>query len=276
MKTYKSYTNSMRHVCLINKSILSNHNRDEFISKLLVMFNKHYSGRNNSGHITVFTKGKRKDRFYRYIDFKRNIYNVPGIIYCHEYDPNRSSFISLVVYKNNICCYILGVKHLSVGDFVSSYKTNFLNEMLYNKGDSNKLLYLPVNSMIHNLELWPNSGGVYIRSAGTFGKILKKMNSINKVLVELPSGIYVYTSIYSSATLGVVSNMDHHKIILGKAGRKRWLGYKSIVRGVAMNPIDHPHGGGEGKRSADAFKKSPWGKVLRWKNKKKIKIFDLI
>lgn len=276
MKNYKSFTNSMRHVCLINKNILSNKNKNEKIHNLMLNINKNFSGRNNSGHITVFTKGKRKNRFYRYINYNRNIYNIPGIVYSNEYDPNRSSFISLIVYKNNICCYILGIKQLIVGDIITSYKDNYLNEMLYKKGDSNQLLYLPISSLIHNLELWPKFGGIYIRSAGTYGKISKKLLGFNKVLVELPSNTFVYVSSFSCATLGIVSNLNHNKIVLGKAGRKRWLGYKSVVRGVAMNPVDHPHGGGEGKRSADSFKKSPWGKILRWNNKKKIKIFDIV
>ena len=277
LKTFKSLTNSMRHVCLINKNILSNNiNKLNYLKKLIFLNKKNYSGRNNSGHITVFTKGPRKKKLYRVINFKRDIYNIPGIIYSVEYDPNRSSFISLLVYKNNICCYILSVQHLKVGDVIKSYNSDALFELLYKKGDNNKLLFLPVGGIIHNLELWPGNGGIYIRSAGTYGKILKKLYNCNKVLIELPSKSSFYASLFSSATLGIVSNPTHNKIIIGKAGRNRWLGRKSIVRGVAMNPVDHPHGGGEGKRSDDSFKKSPWGKIRKWKNNKKIKILDLV
>jgi len=267
----------MRHVCLIDKSILSNKQKKQSgITNLIFNKKKNYSGRNNSGHITIYTKGNRHKKSFRIIDFKREYYNIPATIYSIEYDPNRSSFISLIIYKNFICCYILSVHHLKIGDTITSYKTDFLFELLYNKGDSSKLLYLPIGGIIHNIELWPNNGGIYVRSAGTYGKILKKITSCNKALIVLPSTNYLYASLYSSATLGIVSNYNHNKQILGKAGRKRWLGKKSKVRGVAMNPVDHPHGGGEGKRSDDSFKKSPWGKIIKWKNKKKIKIFDLI
>lgn len=274
LKTLKCLTNSMRHVCLINKNILSNDKNK--LNKLVFLKKKNFAGRNNNGRITVYTKGPRKKKLYRLIDFKRQYYNVPATIYSLEYDPNRSSFISLIVYKNNLFCYILSIEHLRIGECIVSYNTDALFELLYQKGDSNKLLFLPVGGIIHNVELWPSYGGIYIRSAGTYGKILKKLYHCNKALIVLPSKSYCYVSLYSSATIGVVSNGLHNKIILGKAGRNRWLGRKPKVRGVAMNPVDHPHGGGEGKRSDDAFKKSPWGKILKWKNKKKIKFFDLI
>jgi large subunit ribosomal protein L2 len=277
MKKFNSYTSSMRHVCLIDKNnIVSNNNKNKLINNLILYIGKKHSGRNNSGHITVFSKGTRHDRFYRYIDYKRNVLNVPGIIHSIHYDPNRSAFISLVFYKNGIVSYIISVHKLCVGEIIYSRKGVNSDEIYYNKGDNSQLLYLPISSVIHNLELWPNNGGIYIRSAGTYGIILKKLFQLNKVLIELPSKNLFYASIFSKATLGIISNPQHNKIILGKAGRKRWLGIKSIVRGVAMNPVDHPHGGGEGKRSDDAFKKSPWGKVLKWRNKKKIKLFDLV
>ncbi len=278
MNKYKSLTNSMRHVCLINKkSILSFKNKKNIrINNLIFNYFKNFSGRNNSGHITVYTKSKRVKKLYRLIDFKRNLYNIPGIVYSTEYDPNRSSFISLIVYKNYVCRYILSVQYLNTGEMITSYHSNFLYELMYKKGDSNKLIYLPIGAIVHNIELWPNNGGIYIRSAGTYGKILKKLFNCNKVLIQLPSNSLIYVSLYSSATLGVVSNINYNKIVYGKAGRNRWLGKKPNVRGVAMNPVDHPHGGGEGKRSDDSFKKSPWGKIRKWTNKKRIKIFDLI
>lgn len=267
----------MRHVCLVNKkNIILSHQQQKKTSLKNLIFNtnKNYAGRNNSGHTTVYTKGRRNKRLYRLIDFKRQIYNIPARIYTKEYDAHRSSYISLIVYSNFICCYILSVLNVNIGDYVTSYKTDHLYELLYKKGDSNKLFYLPIGSFIHNVELWPKQGSIYIRSAGTYGKILKKTK--NKVLIELPSKSYCYTSMHSFATLGVVSNNMHNKRVLGKAGRNRWLGYKSKVRGVAMNPVDHPHGGGEGKRSADSLKKSPWGKINKWVNKKRIKYLDLI
>ena len=275
MKKYNSITNSMRHVCLIDKTLLRKKNS---VTKLF--WNKkikNFSGRNNTGSISVYSKGTRKKRLFRIIDYKRNILNIPGIIYSNEYDPNRSSFISLVVYKNFICCYILGIQNLDIGSYIYNYNSNFKkNSLFYKKGDKNILLYLSTGSIIHNLEYLPNNGSIYIRSAGTYGKIIKKYLRFNKALIQLPSGYTLYSSIYSSATLGIVSNPLHNKVSLGKAGRNRWLGKKSSVRGVAMNPVDHPHGGGEGKKSAPSFKRSPWGKISKWKNKKKIKKFHLI
>jgi len=267
MKKYNSITNSMRHVCLIDKSILRNTVK---ISNLFLI-KKNNSGRNNSGKITVYTKGKKKHKkLYRIIDYKRINWNIPGTIYTNEYDPNRSSFISLVVYKNNICCYILGVHNLNIGSTVYSYNNINNNYLSYKKGYSNKLLYLVTGSVIHNVEYYPGKGGIFIRSAGTYGKIIKKYLNLNKVLIELPSKTKFYTSLYSNATLGMVSNSFHNKVNLGKAGRNRWLGNKSNVRGVAMNPVDHPHGGGEGKKSNPSFKRSPWGKIYKWNNKKRI------
>lgn len=267
----------MRHLRLINKSILSNNNKNNIISILTVNISKN-SGRDNKGHITVFTKNASTSfkKRYRFIDYKRDLFNVPGIVYSIEYDPNRSSFISLVLYKNNICCYIISVNGLNIGEQVQSYKDFSIYERSYSKGDNNQLLYLPISTLINSLELWPSKGGVYIRSAGSYGKILKKLTHINKVLIELPSNSLFYASIFSRATIGICGNINHNKIILGKAGRNRWLGCKPIVRGVAMNPIDHPHGGGEGKRSSDSLKKSPWGRILKWNNKRKIKFLDLI
>lgn len=266
MKKYNSITNSMRHVCLIDKSILSSKSK---ISSLFFI-KKNNSGRNNSGKITVYTKGRKNKNQYRFIDYKRINYNIPGIIYSNEYDPNRSSFISLVVYKNNICCYIIGVQNLNVGNVIYSYNNININYLSYKKGYSNNILYLITGSIVHNVEYIPGKGGIFIRSAGTYGKIIKKYLNLNKVLIELPSKTKFYTSIYSNATIGMVSNPLNNKTLIGKAGRNRWLGNKSTVRGVAMNPVDHPHGGGEGKKSNPSFKKSPWGKINKWHNKKRI------
>lgn len=218
MKKYKSITNSMRHVCILEKSILSS-NKNGVSNKLLFNRNiKNYAGRNNSGRITVYTKGVKRKRLYRIIDYKRNIYNVPALIYSTEYDPNRSSFISLIIYKNHICCYISSINNLNIGTYITTYKNN---NLLYKKGDNNKLLFFNTGAIIHNLEYLPNNGGIYIRSAGTYGKIIKKYLRFNKALVELPSKSIFYASIYSSATLGVVSNPNYNMINIGKAGRNR-------------------------------------------------------
>jgi large subunit ribosomal protein L2 len=154
MKKFNSYTSSMRHVCLIDKNnIVSNNNKNKLINNLILYIGKKHSGRNNSGHITVFSKGTRHDRFYRYIDYKRNVLNVPGIIHSIHYDPNRSAFISLVFYKNGIVSYIISVHKLCVGEIIYSRKGVHSDEIYYNKGDNSQLLYLPISSVIHNLEL---------------------------------------------------------------------------------------------------------------------------
>jgi len=260
----------MRHVVLVNNDFLIKKTNN----KLILHKNKNFSGRNNSGRITVFSKGTRHARKYILLDYKRLNKNVPGILYLNQYDANRSSFISLILYKNNICCYIIGIHNLNIGSTITSYSNSISllsnNEISYKKGDSNKLIFFTTGSIIHNVEYLPNKGGIFIRSSGTYGKIIKKYFKINKVLVELPSKTKFYTSLYSNATLGIVGNILHNKISLGKAGRSRWLGKKSTVRGVAMNPIDHPHGGGEGKKSNPSFKRSPWGKILKWQNKKEL------
>jgi len=268
MKKYKSLTNSMRHVCLINKDFLSKSNsttkltNSSFIAK--------DSGRNCHGHTTVYTKSNRKKRFYRLIDFKRIIFDIPAKIYTNEYDPNRSTFISLIVYKNNLCTYILGINGVTIGATIYNYSLNRFPR-IYKKGDSDFLCKLPIGSIIHNIEYLPSHGSIYIRSAGTYGKLLRKNVKYNLILIELPSKYIFYASPYSKATLGVLNNSMHHLRKIGKAGRNRWLGCKPNVRGVAMNPVDHPHGGGEGKRSSDAHKKSPWGKINRWYNSKMLK-----
>lgn len=274
MKRYNSITNSMRHVCILDKNILR---KKKSVTNLFLNKNiKNFAGRNHSGRTTVYTKGTKHKRLFRIIDYKRHIYDIPALIYSKEYDPNRSSFISLFVYKNYICCYVLSIKNVSLGSYVHTYKNINIDSFYYSKGDKHKLLYLSTGSIIHNLESLPNYGAIYIRSAGTYGKLIKKYLRFNKILIELPSKTILYSSIYSSATLGIVSNSNFSKIHLGKAGRNRWLGKKSSVRGVAMNPVDHPHGGGEGKKSGPSVKRGPWGKISKWNNKKRIKKFYFI
>lgn len=153
MKTYNSLTSSMRHVRLIDKSVLSNNKMSNKINKKLTLYIGSPSGRNNSGHITVFTKSSVSKRLYRIIDYNRHILNVPGVVYSIHYDPNRSSFISLILYKNNITCYILGVLNLNIGETIVSYRDYSHCERSYNKGDCNQLIYLPISTSIHNLEL---------------------------------------------------------------------------------------------------------------------------
>lgn len=215
MLKYKSITNSMRHVCLVDKRHLFKNRSATCLTGGVIKKN---AGRNNSGSITVRSRCSTS-RKYIYIDYKRCIYNIPGVIFSKEYDSNRSSFISLVLYKNNICSYILSVHGTYIGDII--YTHNYNIKKYYFKGDSNFLLFLAPGSIVHNMEYTPGSGSKILRSAGTYGKLLKKYHHSNKVLIELPSKKRLYTSTFSKATLGTVSNKYYNKVSLGKAGRKR-------------------------------------------------------
>lgn len=192
---------------------------------------------------------------------------TPGYVSRIEYDPNRSSFISLVIYASNICTYLLHTAGLSIGDRIMSYIDISLAGLdnlpvTFNNGDSSFLFCIPNGSLIHNLESLPSSGGVFAKSAGSYCTILKKFFNLRKSFIQLPSSSMRSFSFFCFATKGIVSNDLHYRISLGKAGRRRLLGHNPIVRGVAQNPVDHPHGGGEGKKSKKAFPRTAWGKML--------------
>jgi large subunit ribosomal protein L2 len=208
-------------VYLINKKILC---RDKSVRELKsTICNK--AGRNNTGAITVFSKGKRwHTKQVRTLLHKRINHNVAGVIYRMEYDPNRSSFISLLVYKNKVCCYVLSIKNTDIGFEVTAYNEvvgayAVQSKRAYRVGDSNKLCNLFIGSIISNLEKYPDSGSTYIRSAGAYGKVIKKHRRL--CLIALPSNKLIYASLASFATLGVISNEAHIKQVIGKAGRNR-------------------------------------------------------
>jgi large subunit ribosomal protein L2 len=215
---------------------------------------KSSGGRNNTGKMTARHRGGGNKRLYREIDFKRNKFEVPGKVAAIEYDPNRSSRIALIVYKDGEKRYILAPQGLSVGtEIVSSDSADI------KVGNSLKLRNIPVGTQIHNIELQPGRGAQIVRSAGTGAQLMAKEGKY--ALVRLPSGETRMVLLECRGTIGVVGNNDHENISLGKAGKKRYLGQRPHVRGVAMNPVDHPHGGGEGKapvgRSGPVSK---WGK----------------
>jgi large subunit ribosomal protein L2 len=255
--TYHPFTPSLRHTCLVNKRNLLNNNK---LNNLLISLQK-FSGRNNSGQITVRHRGGGYKNIYRKVDFKRNLLNIPGQIYSIEYDPLRSSFISLVSFLNGIYCYILATKfNLKKNLFIYNY-----NEKVsyYNVGDSNFLLFFSNGTLIHNIEFVPGKGGLFSRSAGTYSILINGDNKMIKI--KISSGKILILSPYCRATFGIVSNSWYRDINLGKAGRNRWLGIRPSVRGVAMNPIDHPHGGGEGKKTGRASPYSVWGRMQKTK-----------
>jgi len=254
---YNPITPSLRQTCLINKRLLNK----ILLKNNLVIHLSSKSGRNNSGKISVRHKGGGHKKLYRKIDFNRNLLDIPGYIYSIEYDAIRSAFISLVFYANGIYCYILASKFdLRSKLFIYNYSSK---PSFYSTGDSNILLFFSNGTLLYNIENFPGEGGLFTKSAGTYS-ILVNGDSF-KTKIKLPSGVIKDLSSYCRATIGIVSNEWYRYINLGKAGRSRWLGIRPSVRGVAMNPIDHPHGGGEGKKTGRASPFSVWGKMQKTK-----------
>jgi large subunit ribosomal protein L2 len=229
---------------------------------LLTTLNKH-SGRNSYGRITVRHRGGGNRRKYRIIDFKRDKVDMPATVLTLEYDPNRSANIALVQYEDGEKRYILAAHGLKVGDKVVSGVGSDIKP-----GNTLPLQNIPVGTFIHNIELYPGRGGQIARSAGILAQLMAKENGY--ALVRLPSGELRNLQLNCKATIGQVGNIDHENVKLGKAGRRRHMGWRPSVRGSAMNPNDHPHGGGEGKapigRSGPV---TPWGKpTLGYKTRK--------
>ena len=210
-------------------------------------------GRNNHGRITSRRRGGGHKRRYRIIDFKRNKYDVEATVIAIEYDPNRYSRIAFFEYVDGEKRYIIAPEGLTDGDKVMSSK----NKIPFNVGNSLPLDIIPEGMLIHNIELKPGKGGQMDRSAGSYARIVAKEGRL--VTLKLPSGEMRMVMDSCLATVGVVGNSSHENIKIGKAGRSRWLGKRPKVRGVAMNPVDHPHGGGEGRTSGGRHPVSPWG-----------------
>ena len=222
-------------------------------------------GRNNTGRITVRRRGGGHKRRYRIIDFKRNKLDMPAKVLTIEYDPNRSSNISLVQYEDGEKRYILSPVDLVVGDVVISGE----NVPLKN-GNCLPLINIPTGLFVHNVELQPGKGGQVVRSAGASAQVMAHDDGM--CTLKLPSGEIRMVSDSCMATIGQVGNTIHEQIVSGKAGRTRWLGRRPKVRGVAMNPVDHPMGGGEGKSSGGRHPSTPWGKPTKgYKTRKKNK-----
>ncbi|MEE2657045.1 MAG: 50S ribosomal protein L2 [Candidatus Latescibacterota bacterium] len=211
-------------------------------------------GRNNRGRMTMRRRGGGHKRRYRIVDFRRNKYGVPGRIATIEYDPNRSAFIALVIYRDGDKRYILVPQGLKVGDQVVAGL-----DAPVAPGNSLPLSRIPVGTTVHNIELKPGQGGRMARSAGAGVQIMGRDEENGRAQLRLPSGEIREVQIECYATVGQVGNADHRNVVLGKAGRARWLGRRPKVRGVVMNPVDHPHGGGEGKSSGGRHPVTPWG-----------------
>lgn len=226
--------------------------------KALTIGLKKTGGRNNSGRITCWHKGGGHKRSYRMIDFKRNKIDMPATVERIEYDPNRTAFIALVKYKDGQMSYIIAPNGLKEKDVIISGEKSDIKV-----GNALPLSAIPVGTVVHNVELKPGKGAQMVRSAGTSVKIESKDSGY--VLLKLRSGEVRKVLAACFATIGTVSNQDQQNTKKGKAGRNRWLGVRPTVRGVAMNPVDHPHGGGEGKTSGGRHPVTPWGKSTKGK-----------
>ena len=211
-------------------------------------------GRNNFGRITARHRGGGHRRRYRIIDFKRNKFDSIAVVKTIEYDPNRSSRIALVLYPDNEKRYVIAPDGLKVGDEIVSTKEG---QAPFKAGNAMPLGKIPEGLLVHNVELKPGKGAQMVRSAGSYARIMASDSGM--VTLKLPSGELRMVAETCLATIGSVGNKSHENISIGKAGRSRWLGRRPKVRGVAMNPVDHPHGGGEGKTSGGRHPVSPWG-----------------
>lgn len=214
---------------------------------------KKHAGRNNKGRITVRHRGGGHKRFYRIIDFKRNKIGIPAKVNAIEYDPNRSARIALLFYVDGEKRYMLAPNGLQVGDTVVSGP-----DAPIRTGNALPLEVIPTGSQVHNIELYPGRGGQMVRSAGTSAQLMAKQGDY--VTIRMPSGEVRLVHHKCMATLGQVGNVDHENIVIGKAGRNRHKGRRPTVRGSAMNPRDHPHGGGEGRAPIGGQPKTKWGK----------------
>ena len=226
------------------------------------------AGRNNQGRITIRHRGGGHKRHYRIIEFKRNKIDIPAKVAAIEYDPNRSARIALLHYADGEKRYILAPVGLKVGEQILSGE-----KVEIRVGNALPLNNIPLGSIIHNIEFKPGRGGQLARSAGTYGQLIAKEG--NYVHVRMPSGHVHLLRKECYATMGQVGNLEHNSIVYGKAGRRRWLGWRPTVRGVVMNPHDHPMGGGEAKTSGGGHPVSPWGVLAKGgKTRKKHKYSD--
>lgn len=249
IKTYKPYTPSRRFMTGLSSSdITSKPSVRSLLMKLPVT-----AGRNNNGRITSRHKEGGAKKLYRIIDFKRNKFNIEGTVSAIEYDPYRNCRIALVTYKDGEKRYIIQPAGLAVGDLVISAEGG----LDIKTGYAMKLKNIPIGTIIHNIELHPGAGGQLARSAGASAQIMGREGKYT--IIRMPSGEMRYILEECMATIGTVGNADFANISIGKAGRNRHRGIRPQTRGAAMNPVDHPHGGGEGKTGSSGHPVSPWG-----------------
>ena len=254
LKIYRPVTPAQRGLILTDRSKLHKGKPE----KTLTVGKSKTGGRNNHGRITVWHKGGGHKRSYRKIDFKRRKFDVQGTVERLEYDPNRTAFIALIKYDDGEQAYILAPQRLAEGDKVISAASADVKP-----GNAMPLSAIPVGTIIHNVEMKPEKGGQIARSAGTYAQLVGRDGPY--AILRLNSGEQRLIQGACMATIGAVSNPDNSNTNMGKAGRNRWYGNRPKVRGVAMNPIDHPHGGGEGRTSGGRHPVTPWGKPTKGK-----------
>ena len=264
LKTYNPTSAGRRQLVSVDRSHLWN---GAPVKKLTEGLSSK-GGRNNNGRTTVRHRGGGHKRSYRIVDFKRAKFDVVGTVERLEYDPNRTAFIALVTYSDGEQAYILAPQRLSAGDKVVSSES--LTDV--KPGNTMPLERMPVGTIVHNVELKPRKGGQIARSAGAYAQYVGRDQGM--AILRLNSGEQRLVSGSCLATVGAVSNQDHSNTSIGKAGRSRWLGRRPATRGVAMNPIDHPHGGGEGRSSGGRHPVTPWGKPTKGKRTRSNKSTD--
>ena len=263
LKTYKPTTPGQRQLVLIDRSGLYKGKPVKALTEGLVS----KGGRNNLGRVTVRFRGGGHKRAYRLIDFKRRKFDVVGTVERLEYDPNRTAFIALVKYADGDLSYILAPQRLAAGDSVVAGQSVDVKP-----GNAMPLSSMPVGTIIHNVELKPGKGGQIARSAGAYAQLVGRDQGM--AILRLNSGEQRLVQGSCLATVGAVSNADHLNESLGKAGRTRWMGFRPHNRGVTMNPVDHPHGGGEGRTSGGRHPVTPWGKPTKGKKTRSNKSTD--
>ena len=252
LKTYKPATPGLRQLIIVDRSELYKGNPEKSLTVGLTKS----GGRDNFGHVTSRRIGGGHKRKYRVIDFKRNKFDCEATVERIEYDPNRTSFIALINYEDGEKAYILAPQRLKAGDkVISSEKADI------KPGNAMPLKSMPVGTIVHNVELKVGKGGQLVRSAGWYAQVVGK--DAGYAQLKLSSGELRIVREECLATVGAVSNPDNQNVSLGKAGRARWLGARPVSRGVAMNPVDHPHGGGEGRTSGGRHPVTPWGKPTK-------------
>ena len=263
LKQYRPTTPGQRGLVLIDRTGLWKGKPEKSLTEGL----QRPGGRNNLGRVTARHRGGGHKRRYRIVDFKRLKTGVPAVVERLEFDPNRTAFIALIRYEDGELAYILAPQRLAVGDSVVAGPGADIKP-----GNALPLQNIPVGTIIHNVEMKRGKGGQIARSAGTYAQLIGKDQGYAQL--RLSSGELRMVRAECMATIGAVSNPDQQNVKIGKAGRTRWLGWRPTVRGVAMNPIDHPHGGGEGKTSGGRHPVTPWGKPTKGKRTRNNKRTD--